>query len=78
VIGLLSIAIVVLMLGSPATLLHPTDSSDGFSASLLEGLTLPQFVYVHLKLPNFRMLRSLLFTRELPILPTSLFRPPSA
>lgn len=76
VILVLSIGIVVLMLGFPATLLNPTAQTDSFSASLLEGFTLPPFVHAHREQPKFKKFPAISFSLELPILATSLFRPP--
>lgn len=72
----LSVAIVILMLGFPATLLNPLVQTDSFSAPLLEGLTLPQPFGGHHESTNTRELRPVSFSPERPIFTTSLLRPP--
>ena len=76
VIVVLSLGIVVLMLGIPTTLLNPMGQTDSFTASLLEGFTLPQVVHIHQRLPKFHTLPPVSPSAALPVLATSLFRPP--
>ena len=76
VIVVLSLGIVVLMLGIPATLLNPMGQTDSFTASLLEGFTLPQIAHIHQRLPKLHTLPTVSSSAALPVLGTSLFRPP--
>lgn len=72
----LCLCVILQMLGVPATLLDLAGYADLFAASTLEGLTLPPTIptlYVH---SGYSMPLDVPLTADVPILLTSLFRPP--
>ena len=73
---LLCLCVVVQMLGVPATLLSPSAPDDILSASNLEGLSLPQTISDLNTGRQSIIVFHVPVTLYLPILLTSVFRPP--
>lgn len=76
IVLVLCVSIFMQMLGVPATLLAPSVSADNLTASLLEGFSIPPALpgieLLSRRTPHFELSPSV----HVPVLSSSLFRPP--